>query len=113
MGIFGTKPRSFCRGFVVAGSRDLQTSFPFSQRRELSAKPVGDRYGHLVKLACEEMVGSVDDNEALRLRNRRNEGFDVRARAVLIVSPLDDELGLGAEAKVGQLRIVSRKSQPN
>src|SRR5215469_15751133 len=110
MGISG---RSRAQGICVAGSLDLQTSFHFSQRSELSAKPVGDRYGHLVKLACEEMVGSVDDNEALRLRNRRNEGFDVRARAVLIVSPLDDELGLGAEAKVGQLRIVSRKSQPN
>ena len=49
--------------------------------RMLLIEPGIDGGTDLVQLACEKMVHAFDDDQALRLRQRRDQFFEIRARA--------------------------------
>ena len=66
-------------------------------------EPGVNRAAHFFQLARKEMVGAFDDDEALRFEQRGAERFDIRARAELIVSALDNEFRFRAIAQVRQI----------
>jgi len=65
----------------------------------------------LVEIACEEMIGCFHDNKMIAAWQRGHKRLDFLSRAELVITPVNEKLGLVALQQKRKIRTIHRNAQ--
>ncbi len=82
-----------------------------TEAENVVGEPICDGAADLVEFAGEEVSGPFHNNEVVVTRQRGDECFDIRDRAVLVIAPMHEEFRFVALAQGGEIRVIDRNPQ--